>query len=104
MYSRKYLWVYVCKRRDSGDNLRQYVRQYSAITSVLVKRKVIDNYTHRSWFLEGLLDKVRKKLVKKFVVKEEQPETLNFKKLRKEAYVIYKANILTKRFLYNKVK
>jgi hypothetical protein len=36
-----------------------------------VKRKVIDDYTHRSWFLEGLPDKVQKKLVKKFVVKEE---------------------------------
>ena len=69
-----------------------------------MKKKVIDNYTHRSWFLEGILDKVQKKLVKKFQVKEEELGTLNFEKLRKEAYTIYKVDISTEGFSYNKAK
>ena len=104
MYSQKYLQAYVCKRRDSRDDLRQYVRQYLAITNVLVKKKVIDDYTYRSQFLERILNKVQKKLVKKFQVKEEELRTLNFKKLKKEAYIIYKTDILTKKFSYNKAK
>ena len=84
--------------------MRQYVRQYLAITNILVKKKVIDDYTRRSWFLEGMPDKVQKKLVKKFQVKEEEPGTLNFKKLKKEAYTIYEADILTERFSYDKAK
>ena len=38
------------------------------------------------------------------IVKEEELETLNFKKLKKEAYAIYKADISTKKFSYNKAK
>jgi len=101
-HSRRYLQAFVSKDRKSSDDLRQYARQFSAISSVLVEKKVMDEYTRGSWFLQGLPEKIRKKLIKKFQIKEEEPDTLVFEKLRKEVNNIQESELATLGFAKDK--
>ena len=80
------------------------MRQYIAIANVLYNKKVLDKYTCGSWFLEGLPEKVQKKLVRKFYIKEELPDALDFMKIVKEVLDLHEDNISAKGFLYNQAR
>ena len=98
MNSRRYLESLKSKPRTESDDIRQYIRQYTAISEVLVKKKQLEDYTRGVWFLNGLPGAIRGKVIRKNKVDIDKPETIVFKELAKTATDIYTSERTVREF------
>ena len=83
--SRRYLETLKSKKRTSADDVRQYIRQYTAVSRVLMERKLLEEYTRGTWFLNGLPDEMRAKVIRRCNVHRDRPETVKFASLSRTA-------------------
>ncbi len=72
-YSRAYLSQY--KQSASKEDLRTYCIQFRAISSRLIKKHELDEYTVYLWFLEELPEKHQAKIVRQAGIKTSVPST-----------------------------
>jgi hypothetical protein len=59
----------------TNEGLKEYCRQYSSVSKVLVVRKVLSEVDRGRLFLMGLPKKIRERLVIEFKVDDVKPET-----------------------------
>ncbi|RDL34481.1 uncharacterized protein BP5553_07609 [Venustampulla echinocandica] len=104
MNSRSFLEALKSKKRTSEDDVRQFIRQFTAISTVLVNKKELEEYTRGIWFLNGLLEDVRGKVIRRGKVTMNKPETVKFSEMAKTATEIYTSNKSIREFADSKVK
>ena len=73
-YSMTFLNEYIRMPR-TNEGLKEYCRQYSSVSKVLVVRKVLSEVDRGRLFLMGLPKKIRERLVIEFKVDDVKPET-----------------------------
>ena len=83
--SRQYLEQYKEATTDGKDNLKAYISQFSGIANTLIGKRALDSYTATDWFLKGIPQGARQKIIKKAHLDFYRPETYNFEKVVKEA-------------------
>ena len=75
--SRPFLEKYKSKTR-TDDQMRTYSRQFRSISTKLIQWGQLDTYTQCSWYLQGLSDSYRTKLVRKHNFNPSDAETMAF--------------------------
>jgi hypothetical protein len=98
MTSMAYLQELKDKKRTMDDNIRQYAREYTAASGVLMKKGQLTEYMRGAWFLHGLLEKMRNKIVTKRELRESKPEKVIFYELVKTTNNLLEANDATEEF------
>ena len=98
MNSRSFLETLKSKSRGGEDDVRQYIRQYTAISAVLIEKGQLESYTRGVWFLNRLPGDVRGKVIRKNRVNIDQPDTLVFENLARTATEIYTSNKTVREF------
>ena len=93
--TRKYLKRLYVKGNRSLPQLKNYVRQYLGITTVLKGRYKLNLVTKGQLFLRGLLEKARRYILTRTGQNRNRPTTQDYKKLIDEVlkYVVAKENI-----------
>ena len=61
--SRKFLETFKSKARTEKDDLKQYCRQFHTVSHTLVERGQLETYTRAMWFIQGLPQRLREKVV-----------------------------------------
>jgi hypothetical protein len=92
LYSRRFLETLKSKPRNNGDDLRHYVRQFVSVSSVLKTRGLIEEYTRGEWFLSGLPEAIRGKVIRRCNINRNRPDTLDFNAMAKATLDIWEAN------------
>ncbi len=96
--SRKYLEALKNKGCKTVDELRVYCRQYHSISAYLVEKGTLEKYIQAVWFLEGLPDAIRTKVIRKHGVDLEKPDMLKFKTFLKSVTSYYTAEQTAQEF------
>ncbi len=104
MNSRSFLEALKAKPRTTEDDVRQFIRQYTAVSAALVKKGQLEGYTRGVWFLNGLPADVRGKVIRKNKVNIDSPATIDFEKLAKTATEIYTSNKTVREFSDSRAK
>lgn len=84
--------------RTEDSDLRQYVRQFSAVSTRLVAKGMLETYTQGVWFLRGLPENTRNRIIRKKKVKIDVPTTINFKILCEEVMEMCASNVAAREF------
>ena len=101
MHSRQYLKAFKNRIRGEKEDLRTYVRRFTAISTALINKNQLEAYTQGIWFLEGLPEKVREKLIRKEGVTVDSPDSVKFAGLAKAALKIYDTELTVREFAYS---
>ena len=93
--SRNFLETPKAKPRTEKDHLKKYCRQFHTISHHFVERSQLEAYTRAMCFVQGLLPKVREKVVRKVGCDPDDAETMNYDKISRVASTIaYTEHIL----------
>lgn len=65
-------------RGCQGMSVRVYSRQFRLVSTALVKRGLISGYTQCVWYLKGLPQSLREKIVRKHNMDIDRPATMDF--------------------------
>ena len=85
MHSRWFLENLKCKDRAGEEDVRQFIRQFTAISAVLIQKGQLGGDTRGILFLDGLPADVREKVITRAKVKIHDPTTIRFDDLAKSA-------------------
>ena len=86
--SRAYLEQYKQSSPDKKEGLKNYCRQFRSLATQVIEKKELDEYTACLWFIQGLMEKRRAKVVKKGGIKMEEAVTYKLERLIAAAEVI----------------
>jgi hypothetical protein len=86
------------KKRDGEIETRAYIRQFSAISAALMKKEQIEDYTRGIWFLNGLPQGIRSKVIRKNKINIEVPLTMVYTEMVKTAIEILASNKTVREF------
>ena len=84
IHTRKYLEGYKRQPRDEKF-IREYIREYTALSTKVKSKQLIDGPTQTQWFIDGLPEKYRKQVVKKTDIDPEDPTTMDFESAKQNA-------------------
>ncbi len=96
--SRKYLEALKNKGCKMVDELRVYCCQYYSISVYLVEKGTLEKYIQVVWFLEGLPDAIRIKVIRKHGVDLKKLDMLKFKTFLKSVTSYYAAEQTAQEF------
>ena len=77
-HSRGYLEDYKSQPRTTNGEIRGYVREYTALSASTLRKGDIDEFTRCLWFLQGLPDGIRTKVVRRTGIDPEVTQTMTF--------------------------
>ncbi|MGI4816393.1 MAG: hypothetical protein ACRYE7_00135, partial [Janthinobacterium lividum] len=80
-----FLETFKNKPRDEKSDVRQYIWQFTTISGTLVRNGEIPEFTQTQWFLEGLPERIRGKVVKRCKVNRNEPKTMSFPRVKEVA-------------------
>jgi hypothetical protein len=98
MNSRAFLEALKDKKRETEAETRAYIRQFTAISAALLKKGQIEGYTRGIWFLNGLPQGIRSKVIRKQGINIEEPSTMIYDKMTKAAIEILESNKTVREF------
>jgi hypothetical protein len=78
LYSVPFLENYKNIARTEKDDILDYCRKFDRITQHCMAKKVLTEYTAGVWFIHGLPPSTAGKLIKKFVIDTEDPDTVHY--------------------------
>ncbi|KAI4193340.1 MAG: hypothetical protein LQ350_008367 [Teloschistes chrysophthalmus] len=78
MLTRGFLETLKNIKRDDASDTRGYCRLYKTVSETLIKRKKLDEFTQTGWFLEGLPEKMKERLIRKLDIDPEESETMKW--------------------------
>jgi hypothetical protein len=86
LYSLHFLESYKNVLRTETDDILEYCRKFDRIAQHCIEKKVLTEYTAGVWFIHGLPPSAAGKLVRKFAIDTEDPDTVEYQKQLK--YII----------------
>ena len=90
--SREFLNTYRSKDRPDNADLKQYCRQFNAVSRHLVQKGTLGAYERAVWFVQGLPGpKVRERVVRKGECDADDAETIKYDKLYGVAMTVAEA-------------
>lgn len=84
VHTRSYLERYKSQSREWDAKTKDYVREYTAISAKVFTKGHIDEFTRTLWFLQGLPEKLSRRVVKKKKIDIDKPDTMRFNEVREE--------------------
>ena len=89
-HSRRFLEAFKNKRRAKDEDPREYIYQFENVSEVLIKKRLLDKFTRILWFVNGLPENTKDKLIERNHLVEEDFADLDFHVLRIDALNIAK--------------
>ena len=89
-HSRRFLEAFKNKKRAKDKNPREYIHQFENVSKVLIKKRLLNNFTRTLWFVDGLPENTKDKLIKRNHLVEDDFADLDFHILRIDALNIAK--------------
>ena len=84
-HSRRFLEAFKNKRRARDEDPGEYIHQFENVSEVLIKKRLLDNFTRILWFVDGLPENTKDKLIEWNHLVEEDFADLDFHVLRIDA-------------------
>ena len=89
-HSRRFLEAFKNERRAKDKDLREYIYQFKNVSKVLIKKRLLDNFTRILWLVDGLPENTKDKLIEQNHLVKEDFADLDFHVLRIDALNIAK--------------
>ena len=64
----------------------------------MIERKLLEEYTRGTWFLNGLPDEIRAKVIRRYNIYRDRPETIKFASLLRTALDLCTADRIVRDF------
>ncbi|KAJ9246722.1 hypothetical protein DTO195F2_9269 [Paecilomyces variotii] len=71
-------------KRDGSEDLREYNREYQAVSEALVTSGELSRYLQGVWYLQGLPEELKQQVVRELNVDYRTPSTIKYANFRKE--------------------
>ena len=80
-YSLQFLERFKSVARTEKDDILRYARQFDMVAKVLIQKGVLGKYTAGVWFLHGLPQSLRSKVIRKHDIDTEDPDTIDYDRI-----------------------
>jgi hypothetical protein len=78
LYSVPFLKKYKNITRTESDDIMDYCRKFDRIAQHCIEKGVLTKYTAGVWFIYGLPLSIVSRLIRKFAIDTEDPDTVNY--------------------------